>query len=105
MGDAKRQRQGAVRGQGGQAEGEVREGKPAPPGRRVRTRAARWRRSSLQDVAAYRAKGGSGKSDAGKKSGPGRPAAKKAVPVHDDDDDDDEEDEDDEEDDDEDDDE
>lgn len=51
----------------------------------------------LQDVAAYRAKGGSGKTDAGKKSGPGRPAAKKAEP-EDDDDDDDEDDEDEEED-------
>lgn len=51
-----------------------------------------WLRA-LQDVAVYRAKGGSGKSDAGKKSGPGRPAAKKAEPE----DDDDEEDEDDDE--------
>ncbi|XP_070712626.1 high mobility group protein B2a [Pempheris klunzingeri] len=50
-----------------------------------------------KDVAAYRAKGGSGKSDAGKKSGPGRPTAKKAEPVDDDDDDDDEEDDDEEE--------
>lgn len=54
---------------------------------------------SDQDVAAYRAKSGPGKVDAGKKSGPGRPAGKKAVPM-DDDDDDDDEDEDDEEDDD-----
>uniref|UniRef100_A0A3P9IM38 High mobility group box 2a n=1 Tax=Oryzias latipes TaxID=8090 RepID=A0A3P9IM38_ORYLA len=68
-------------------------------------KAAKLKEKYEKDVAAYRAKGGSGKSDAGKKSGPGRPAAKKAVPVHDDDDDDDEEDEDDEEDDDEDDDE
>lgn len=55
----------------------------------------------FQDVAAYRAKGGSGKSDAGKKSGPGRPAAKKAVPADDDDDDDEDEEEEDEDDDDE----
>lgn len=56
----------------------------------------------LQDVAAYRAKGGSGKIDAGKKSGPGRPPAKKAEPVDDDDEeeDEDEDEEDDEEDDD-----
>lgn len=45
----------------------------------------------MQDVAVYRAKGGSGKSDAGKKSGPGRPAAKKAEPEDDDDDDEDDE--------------
>jgi len=51
--------------------------------------------------AAYQAKGGSGKSDAGKKSGPGRPSGKKAEPVDDDDDDDDEDEDDDEEDDDE----
>lgn len=55
----------------------------------------------LQDVAAYRAKGGSGKSDAGKKSGPGRPPAKKAQPADDDDDDEDEDDEEEDEDDDE----
>lgn len=53
-----------------------------------------------QDVAAYRAKGGSGKSDAGKKSGPGRPAAKKAEPADDDDDEEDDDDEDEDEDDD-----
>lgn len=47
----------------------------------------------LQDIAAYRAKSGSGKSDAGKKSGPGRPSAKKAEPEDDDDDDDDDDDE------------
>merc|ERR1712212_151378 len=46
-----------------------------------------------KDVAAYRAKSGTGKSDAGKKSGPGRPTAKKAEPVDDDDDDDDDDDE------------
>lgn len=49
---------------------------------------------ALQDVAVYKAKSGSGKSDAGKKSGPGRPAAKKAEPEDDDDDDDDDDDED-----------
>lgn len=48
---------------------------------------------TLQDVAAYKAKGGSAKSDAVKKSGPGRPAGKKAVPEDDDDDDDDDDDE------------
>ena len=44
-------------------------------------------------MAAYRAKSGAGggKSDAGKKSGPGRPTAKKVEPMEDDDDDDDEE--------------
>jgi len=47
-----------------------------------------------KDVAAYRAKSGV-EAKGGKKSGPGRPAAKKAEPVDDDDDDDDEEDEDD----------
>lgn len=47
----------------------------------------------FQDVAAYKAKGGSGKSDAGKKSGPGRPSAKKVEPEDDDDDDDDDDDE------------
>lgn len=47
-----------------------------------------------QDVAAYRARSGLGKSDAGKKSGPGRPTAKKAEPVDDDDDDDDDDEED-----------
>lgn len=57
--------------------------------------------SFFQDVAAYRAKSGSGKSDAGKKSGPGRPAGKKAEPADDDDDDEDEDDEEDEDDDDE----
>ncbi len=50
-----------------------------------------------QDIAAYRAKGGAGKGDAGKKSGPGRPAGKKAQPAEEDDDDDDEEDEEDDE--------
>ncbi|XP_058497455.1 high mobility group protein B2-like [Solea solea] len=54
-----------------------------------------------KEVAAYRAKSGIGK-DAGKKSGPGRPSAKKAEPIDDDDDDedDDEDDDDDDEDDD-----
>lgn len=50
-----------------------------------------------QDIAAYRATGGSGKADAGKKGGPGRPSTKKAQPVDDDDDDDDDEDDDEEE--------
>jgi hypothetical protein len=53
-----------------------------------------------QDVAAYRATSGPTKSDAGKKSGPGRPTAKKAAQVEDDDDDDDDDDEDDDDDDD-----
>ncbi|XP_067106316.1 high mobility group protein B2a [Osmerus mordax] len=54
-----------------------------------------------KDVAAYRAKSGAGggKSDAGKKSGPGRPT-KKVEPMDDDDDDDDEEEDDDDDDDD-----
>ncbi|XP_070783178.1 high mobility group protein B2-like [Enoplosus armatus] len=52
-----------------------------------------------KDVAAYRARCGTGKSDAGKKGGPGRPAAKKQEPVDDDDDDDEEEDDDEEDDD------
>ena len=55
----------------------------------------------LQDVAAYKAKAGTGKSDAGKKGGPGRPPAKKAQPVDDDDDDDDDDEEEDDDDDDE----
>ena len=55
---------------------------------------------SPQDVAAYRATSGPTKSDAGKKSGPGRPTAKKAAQVEDDDDDDDDDDEDDDDDDD-----
>uniref|UniRef100_A0A8D0A4B4 High mobility group protein B2 n=2 Tax=Sander lucioperca TaxID=283035 RepID=A0A8D0A4B4_SANLU len=63
-------------------------------------RAAKLKEKYEKDVAAYKAKSGSAKSDAGKKSGPGRPAAKKAQPVDDDDDDDDEEEDDDEEDDD-----
>lgn len=54
----------------------------------------------FKDVAAYKAKLNPGKSDAGKKGGPGRPAAKKAVPVDDDDDDDDDDDEEDDDDDD-----
>ncbi|XP_077574607.1 high mobility group protein B2a [Stigmatopora nigra] len=48
-----------------------------------------------KDVAAYKATGGSGKADTGKKGGPGRP--KKSQPVADDDDDDDEDDDDEEE--------
>uniref|UniRef100_A0AAZ1XZP0 High mobility group protein B2 n=1 Tax=Oreochromis aureus TaxID=47969 RepID=A0AAZ1XZP0_OREAU len=64
-------------------------------------KAARLKEKYEKDVAAYRAKGGSGKSDAGKKSGPGRPAAKKAEPADDDDDDDEDEEEEDEDDDDE----
>ncbi|XP_049901569.1 high mobility group protein B2a [Epinephelus moara] len=61
-------------------------------------KAAKLKEKYEKEVAAYRAKGVSGKSDGGKKSGPGRPTAKKAEPVDDDDDDDDdEEDEDDEE--------
>ncbi|XP_068176947.1 high mobility group protein B2a [Antennarius striatus] len=58
-------------------------------------KAAKLKERYEKEVAAYKAKCGSGKSDAGKKSGPGRPAAKKAEPEdEDDDDDDDEEDED-----------
>jgi len=45
-----------------------------------------------KEVAAYRAKCGTGQSAAAKKSGPGRPTGKKAPPADDDDDDDDEED-------------
>lgn len=55
---------------------------------------------NFQDVAAYKASGGAGKTDAGKKSGPGRPTAKKSQPVDDDDDDDDDDEEEDEDDDD-----
>ncbi|XP_076584226.1 high mobility group protein B2a [Chaetodon auriga] len=55
-------------------------------------KAAKLKEKYEKDVAAYRARGGSGKSDAGKKSGPGRPAAKKAEPIDDDDDDDEDED-------------
>jgi len=54
-----------------------------------------------KDVAAYRAKSGSGGSNAGKKAGPGRPLPKKAEPEDDDDDDDDDEEDEDEDDDDE----
>ncbi|KAF7666849.1 hypothetical protein LDENG_00092240 [Lucifuga dentata] len=61
--------------------------------------AAKLKEKYEKEVAAYRAKCGSGKSDAGKKSGPGRP--KKAEPVEEEDDDDDEEDEEDDDDDDE----
>ncbi|XP_037328850.1 high mobility group protein B2a [Pungitius pungitius] len=63
-------------------------------------RAGKLKEKYEKDVAAYKAKSGLGKSDAGKKSGPGRPAAKKAQPVDDDDDDDDDEDDDDDDDDD-----
>ncbi|XP_029986537.1 high mobility group protein B2-like [Sphaeramia orbicularis] len=58
-------------------------------------KAAKLKEKYDKEVAAYKAKGGSGKSDAGKKGGPGRPF-KKAEPADDDDDDDEEEDEDDE---------
>ncbi|XP_078147225.1 high mobility group protein B2a [Centroberyx gerrardi] len=54
-------------------------------------KAAKLKEKYEKEVAAYRAKSGSGKSDAGKKSGPGRPIGKKAQPADDDDDDDDEE--------------
>ncbi|KAK5936414.1 hypothetical protein CgunFtcFv8_027727 [Champsocephalus gunnari] len=63
-------------------------------------RAAKLKEKYEKDVAAYKAKLNPGKSDAGKKGGPGRPAAKKAVPVDDDDDDDDDDEEDDDDDDD-----
>ncbi|KAM9362530.1 high mobility group protein B2a [Symphorus nematophorus] len=56
-------------------------------------KAAKLKEKYEKDIAAYRAKGGSGKSDGGKKGGPGRPAGKKAQPVEEDDDDDDDEDE------------
>ncbi|XP_060939955.1 high mobility group protein B2a [Limanda limanda] len=58
-------------------------------------KAAKLKEKYEKDVAAYKAKSGSGKSDAGKKSGPGRPIAKKAAPADDDDDDDEEDDDDD----------
>ncbi|XP_063049062.1 high mobility group protein B2a [Engraulis encrasicolus] len=62
-------------------------------------KALKLREKYDKEISAYRAKGG-GKSDAGKKGGPGRPAGgKKAAPVDDDDDDDDDDDEEDEEDD------
>jgi len=63
-------------------------------------KAAKLKEKYEKDVAAYRAKSGTGKSDAGKRGGPGRPTGKKPVPVDDDDDDDDEEDDDEDEDDD-----
>ncbi|XP_069023675.1 high mobility group protein B2-like [Embiotoca jacksoni] len=44
-----------------------------------------------KEVAAYKAKCGTGKGESGKKGGPGRPTAKKAAPADDDDDDDDDE--------------
>ncbi|XP_016890379.1 high mobility group protein B2a isoform X1 [Cynoglossus semilaevis] len=62
-------------------------------------KAAKLKEKYEKEVAAYRAKSGTGKSDAGKKSGPGRPP-KKAEPADDDDDDDDDEEEDDDDDDD-----
>ncbi|KAM4611933.1 high mobility group protein B2a [Polymixia lowei] len=52
-------------------------------------KAAKLKEKYEREVAAYRAKGGLGKNDAGKKSGPGRPAGKKAAPPDDDDDDED----------------
>ncbi|XP_077461800.1 high mobility group protein B2a [Stigmatopora argus] len=58
-------------------------------------RAGKLKEKYEKDVAAYKATGGSGKADAGKKGGPGRP--KKSAPVAADDDDDDDEDDDDEE--------
>ncbi|XP_061685736.1 high mobility group protein B2a isoform X2 [Syngnathoides biaculeatus] len=61
-------------------------------------KAAKLKEKYETDVAAYRATGGSGKTDAGKKSGPGRP--KKAQPVEEDDDDDDDDEEEDDDDDD-----
>jgi len=63
-------------------------------------KAAKLKEKYDKDIAAYRAKTGMSASGPGKKSGPGRPAGKKAAPVMEEDDDDDEEDEDDEEDDD-----
>jgi len=61
-------------------------------------KAAKLKEKYEKDMAAYRARGGAGKGDAGKKSGPGRPTGKKAEPVDDDDDDDDDDEDDDEED-------
>jgi len=62
-------------------------------------KAAKLKEKYEKDVAAYRAKGGAGgKTDAGKKSGPGRPAKKPEPEDDDDDDDDDDEEEDDDED-------
>ncbi|XP_059191177.1 high mobility group protein B2a [Centropristis striata] len=55
-------------------------------------RALKLKEKYEKDVAAYKEKLGSGKSDAGRKTGPGRPAAKKAEPVDDDEDDDDDDD-------------
>lgn len=59
-------------------------------------KAAKLKEKYEKDVAAYRAKG----KDAGKKGGPGRPAAKKVVPMDEDDDDEDDDDEEDDDDDD-----
>ncbi|KAK7929782.1 hypothetical protein WMY93_006177 [Mugilogobius chulae] len=56
-------------------------------------KAAKLKEKYEKDVAAYRAKGGSGQSNTGKKGGPGRPAPKKVVPEDDDDDDEEDEDE------------
>ncbi|TNN80684.1 High mobility group protein B2 [Liparis tanakae] len=58
-------------------------------------RAGKLKEKYEKDVAAYKARSGLGKSDAGKKSGPGRPAAKKVEPVEDDDEEDDDEEDDD----------
>ncbi|KAM3857791.1 high mobility group protein B2-like [Diretmus argenteus] len=59
-------------------------------------KAAKLKEKYEKDVAAYKAKGGPGKSDAGKKGGPARPTGKKPAP--DDDEEDHEEDEEEEED-------
>lgn len=56
--------------------------------------AAKLKEKYEKEVAAYRARSGSGKSDAGKKSGPGRPKKPEPVDEDDDDDEDDEEEED-----------
>jgi len=72
-------------------------GKQTPSDKKpYEAKAAKLKEKYEKDVAAYRAKGaagGGGKSDAGKNSGPGRPGAKKAVPMDDDDDDDEDDDE------------
>ncbi|XP_068607592.1 high mobility group protein B2a [Brachionichthys hirsutus] len=57
-------------------------------------KAAKLKEKYEKDVASYKAKCGPGKSDAGKKGGPGRPAPKSAEQQDDDDDDEDEDDED-----------
>ncbi|CAJ1053938.1 high mobility group protein B2a [Xyrichtys novacula] len=63
-------------------------------------KAAKLKEKYDKELAAYRSKSAPGKADAGKKSGPGRPAGKKAEPMDDDDDDDEDEDDDDDDDDD-----